>query len=113
MKSASQVGFATTGDDFFSCSLSQVEEIRNSVAKIAQHVEEVKKNHSIILSAPNPEGSKLCLSARLSVCLPACLSPALLVTQEMELGACLTSWSLARHVLGSEAGHSVVFPGPA
>ncbi|KAF6278571.1 syntaxin 2 [Rhinolophus ferrumequinum] len=39
-------------DDFF----HQVEEIRNSVAKIAQYVEEVKKNHSIILSAPNPEG---------------------------------------------------------
>ncbi|XP_077917272.1 syntaxin-2 isoform X2 [Halichoerus grypus] len=39
-------------DDFF----HQVEEIRNSTAKIAQYVEEVKKNHSIILSAPNPEG---------------------------------------------------------
>uniref|UniRef100_A0A8P0N958 Syntaxin-2 n=1 Tax=Canis lupus familiaris TaxID=9615 RepID=A0A8P0N958_CANLF len=39
-------------DDFF----HQVEEIRNSTAKIAQDVEEVKKNHSIILSAPNPEG---------------------------------------------------------
>ncbi|XP_049721542.1 syntaxin-2 isoform X4 [Elephas maximus indicus] len=39
-------------DDFF----HQVEDIRNSIAKIAQYVEEVKKNHSIILSAPNPEG---------------------------------------------------------
>ncbi|GAB5578952.1 syntaxin-2 isoform X8 [Prionailurus iriomotensis] len=39
-------------DDFF----HQVEEIRTSIAKIAQYVEEVKKNHSIILSAPNPEG---------------------------------------------------------
>ncbi|XP_045152710.1 syntaxin-2 isoform X6 [Echinops telfairi] len=39
-------------DEFF----HQVEEIRNSIAKIAQFVEEVKKNHSIILSAPNPEG---------------------------------------------------------
>ncbi|CAK6439933.1 unnamed protein product [Pipistrellus nathusii] len=39
-------------DDFF----HQVEEIRNGISKIAQHVEEVKKNHSIILSAPNPEG---------------------------------------------------------
>uniref|UniRef100_A0A673VH80 Syntaxin 2 n=1 Tax=Suricata suricatta TaxID=37032 RepID=A0A673VH80_SURSU len=39
-------------DDFF----HQVEEIRTSIAKIAQCVEEVKKNHSIILSAPNPEG---------------------------------------------------------
>ncbi|XP_053445190.1 syntaxin-2 isoform X4 [Nycticebus coucang] len=39
-------------DDFF----HQVEEIRNNISKIAQYVEEVKKNHSIILSAPNPEG---------------------------------------------------------
>ncbi|XP_045700211.1 syntaxin-2 isoform X2 [Phyllostomus hastatus] len=39
-------------DEFF----HQVEEIRNSISKIAQYVEEVKKNHSIILSAPNPEG---------------------------------------------------------
>ncbi|KAM7145058.1 syntaxin-2 isoform 3-T3 [Macrochelys suwanniensis] len=39
-------------DDFF----QQVEELRNSIAKIAQNVEEVKKKHSIILSAPNPEG---------------------------------------------------------
>ncbi|XP_062360290.1 syntaxin-2 isoform X4 [Cinclus cinclus] len=40
-------------DDFF----QQVEEIRNNIAKIAQNVEEVKKQHSIILSAPNPEGT--------------------------------------------------------
>ncbi|OWK51516.1 Syntaxin-2 [Lonchura striata] len=39
-------------DDFF----QQVEEIRNNITKIAQNVEEVKKQHSIILSAPNPEG---------------------------------------------------------
>uniref|UniRef100_A0A8C9AKB4 Syntaxin 2 n=1 Tax=Prolemur simus TaxID=1328070 RepID=A0A8C9AKB4_PROSS len=39
-------------EDFF----HQVEEIRNSISKIAHYVEEVKKNHSIILSAPNPEG---------------------------------------------------------
>ncbi|KAG8515033.1 Syntaxin-2 [Galemys pyrenaicus] len=39
-------------DDFF----HQVEEIRTSIAKITQYVEDVKKNHSIILSAPNPEG---------------------------------------------------------
>uniref|UniRef100_A0A5F8GFK4 Syntaxin-2 n=1 Tax=Monodelphis domestica TaxID=13616 RepID=A0A5F8GFK4_MONDO len=38
-------------DDFF----HQVEEIRNNISKIAQNVEEVKKNHSIILSAPNPD----------------------------------------------------------
>ncbi|KAK7829263.1 hypothetical protein U0070_012734 [Myodes glareolus] len=41
-------------DDFF----HQVEEIRSSIARIAQHVEDVKKNHSIILSAPNPEGKQ-------------------------------------------------------
>lgn len=39
-------------EDFF----QQVEELRNSIAKIAQNVEEVKKKHSIILSASNPEG---------------------------------------------------------
>ncbi|NXI47587.1 STX2 protein, partial [Galbula dea] len=39
-------------DEFF----QQVEELRNNIAKIAQNVEEVKKQHSIILSAPNPEG---------------------------------------------------------
>lgn len=39
-------------DSFF----HQVEEIRSSIARIAQHVEDVKKNHSVILSAPNPEG---------------------------------------------------------
>ncbi|KYO39575.1 syntaxin-2 isoform C [Alligator mississippiensis] len=36
--------------------LKTVEDLRNSIAKIAQNVEEVKKKHSIILSAPNPEG---------------------------------------------------------
>ncbi|XP_073413146.1 syntaxin-2 isoform X2 [Dendrobates tinctorius] len=38
-------------DDFF----HQVEEIRNHIAKISENVEEVKKKHSTILSAPNPE----------------------------------------------------------
>ncbi|XP_069817097.1 syntaxin-2 isoform X1 [Dendropsophus ebraccatus] len=38
-------------DDFF----HQVEEIRNCIAKISENVEEVKKKHSTILSAPNPE----------------------------------------------------------
>ncbi|XP_063502891.1 syntaxin-2 isoform X6 [Pongo pygmaeus] len=36
--------------------LTAVEEIRNNIDKITQYVEELKKNHSIILSAPNPEG---------------------------------------------------------
>uniref|UniRef100_H0XUL4 t-SNARE coiled-coil homology domain-containing protein n=1 Tax=Otolemur garnettii TaxID=30611 RepID=H0XUL4_OTOGA len=35
----------------------QVEEMRNSISKICQYVQEVKKNHSIILSALNPEGN--------------------------------------------------------
>ncbi|XP_040203436.1 syntaxin-2 isoform X2 [Rana temporaria] len=38
-------------DDFF----LQVEEIRNCIAKISENVEAVKKKHSTILSAPNPE----------------------------------------------------------
>uniref|UniRef100_A0A8C5Q6N6 Syntaxin-2 n=1 Tax=Leptobrachium leishanense TaxID=445787 RepID=A0A8C5Q6N6_9ANUR len=38
-------------DDFF----LQVEEIRNNIIKISENVEEVKKKHSTILSAPNPE----------------------------------------------------------
>ncbi|XP_068099732.1 syntaxin-2 [Hyperolius riggenbachi] len=38
-------------DDFF----LQVEEIRNCLTKISENVEEVKKKHSTILSAPNPE----------------------------------------------------------
>uniref|UniRef100_A0A7M4FLZ0 Syntaxin 2 n=1 Tax=Crocodylus porosus TaxID=8502 RepID=A0A7M4FLZ0_CROPO len=37
-------------------SVSDVEDLRNSIDNIAQNVEEVKKKHSIILSAPNPEG---------------------------------------------------------
>ncbi|EDM13515.1 epimorphin, isoform CRA_b [Rattus norvegicus] len=43
-------------DHFMDAFFHQVEEIRSSIARIAQHVEDVKKNHSIILSAPNPEG---------------------------------------------------------
>ncbi|MEE6504423.1 hypothetical protein FKM82_005188 [Ascaphus truei] len=38
-------------DDFF----HQVEELRNCIAKVSENVEEVKKKHSTILSAPNPE----------------------------------------------------------
>ncbi|CAH2295699.1 syntaxin-2 isoform X1 [Pelobates cultripes] len=38
-------------DDFF----LQVEEIRNCITKISENVEEVKKKHSRILSAPHPE----------------------------------------------------------
>ncbi|XP_060699881.1 syntaxin-2 [Chiloscyllium punctatum] len=39
-------------DEFF----HQVEEIRGYIDQIAENVEEVKKKHSVILSAPNPEG---------------------------------------------------------
>ncbi|XP_078410696.1 syntaxin-2-like isoform X2 [Cetorhinus maximus] len=39
-------------DEFF----HQVEEIRGYIDRISEDVEEVKKKHSIILSAPNPEG---------------------------------------------------------
>ncbi|XP_078083261.1 syntaxin-2-like [Mustelus asterias] len=39
-------------DGFF----HQVEEIRTSIDRISEDVEEVKKKHSVILSAPNPEG---------------------------------------------------------
>ncbi|KAG8455992.1 hypothetical protein GDO86_001975 [Hymenochirus boettgeri] len=38
-------------DDFF----HQVEDIRNCIAKISENVNEMKKNHSKILSAPNPD----------------------------------------------------------
>ncbi|XP_043571274.1 syntaxin-2 [Chiloscyllium plagiosum] len=39
-------------DEFF----HQVEDIRGCIDQIAENVEEVKKKHSVILSAPNPEG---------------------------------------------------------
>ncbi|XP_041058883.1 syntaxin-2-like isoform X1 [Carcharodon carcharias] len=39
-------------DEFF----HQVEEIQGYIDRISEDVEEVKKKHSIILSAPNPEG---------------------------------------------------------
>ena len=35
-----------------------MEEIRNNIDKIAQTVEDVKKKHSDILSAPQPDESK-------------------------------------------------------
>uniref|UniRef100_A0A3Q1MPD9 Syntaxin 2 n=1 Tax=Bos taurus TaxID=9913 RepID=A0A3Q1MPD9_BOVIN len=67
-------------DDFF----HQVEEIRNSIAKIAQYVEEVKKNHSIILSAPNPEGRFQLLGRDLNLC-PLHWECAVLVTGPPEI----------------------------
>ncbi|KAH1175995.1 hypothetical protein KIL84_020729, partial [Mauremys mutica] len=41
----------------------------NNIAKIAQNVEEVKKKHSIILSAPNSEGSKYFTFFRYFICM--------------------------------------------
>lgn len=43
-------------DEFF----SEVEEIREMIDKIQYNVEEVKKKHSAILSAPQTDESKLC-----------------------------------------------------
>jgi syntaxin 1A len=42
-------------DDFF----KDVEEIREMIDKIQENVEEVKKKHSAILSAPTSDDSKL------------------------------------------------------
>ena len=40
----------------------QVQEIREMIDKIASNVEEVKMKHSAILSAPQTDDSKLCLT---------------------------------------------------
>lgn len=39
----------------------QVEEVRGLIDKISYQVEEVRKMHSMILSAPNPDDSKFML----------------------------------------------------
>ncbi|KAG8122866.1 hypothetical protein E2320_018331, partial [Naja naja] len=41
-------------DEFF----EQVEEIRGFIEKISENVEEVKRKHSAILAAPNPDESE-------------------------------------------------------
>ncbi|MEQ2159480.1 Syntaxin-1B, partial [Goodea atripinnis] len=41
-------------DEFF----EQVEEIRGCIEKLSEDVEQVKKQHSAILAAPNPDESK-------------------------------------------------------
>lgn len=38
--------------------LSQVEEVRGLIDKITYQVEEVRRMHSMILSAPNPDDSQ-------------------------------------------------------
>ena len=43
-------------DEFF----AEVEDIRNSIDKIQANVEEVKRKHSAILSAPQTDDSKIC-----------------------------------------------------
>nr|XP_014344620.1 PREDICTED: syntaxin-2 [Latimeria chalumnae] len=54
-------------DHFMEAFFAQVGEIRGYLARISQNVEDLKKKHSIILSAPNPEESNsrfyLCLIA--------------------------------------------------
>lgn len=47
-------------------SLSKVEEVRGLIDKISHQVDEVRKIHSMILSAPNPDNSK-------SVCVRVCV----------------------------------------
>ena len=42
-------------DEFF----AEVEDIRNSIDKIQANVEEVKRKHSAILSAPQTDDSKI------------------------------------------------------
>lgn len=38
----------------------QVEEIRGYIEKLSEDVEQVKKQHSAILAAPNPDESECC-----------------------------------------------------
>ena len=45
-------------DEFF----AEVEDIRNSIDKIQANVEEVKRKHSAILSAPQTDDSKVFFS---------------------------------------------------
>lgn len=40
--------------------LPQVEEIRGCIEKLSEDVEQVKKQHSAILAAPNPDESECC-----------------------------------------------------
>ena len=49
----------------------QVDEIREMIDKIASNVDEVKKKHSAILSAPNTDDSKcthFCLISCYTIC---------------------------------------------
>lgn len=44
------------------CVCVQVEEIRGCIEKLSEDVEQVKKQHSAILAAPNPDESKTPIS---------------------------------------------------
>ena len=48
---------AASGDDVVRVCV-QVEEIRGCIEKLSEDVEQVKKQHSAILAAPNPDESK-------------------------------------------------------
>lgn len=47
---------------FYSYLFIQVEEVRNNIDKISKNVDEVKKKHSDILSAPQADESKFFVS---------------------------------------------------
>ena len=51
-------------DEFF----AEVEDIRNSIDKIQANVEEVKRKHSAILSAPQTDDSKIFQNLRTLKC---------------------------------------------
>ncbi|XP_072096883.1 syntaxin-2 isoform X1 [Mobula birostris] len=51
-----EVTITVEKDHFMDAFFQQVEEIRGCINRISDDVEEVKKKHSIILSAPNPDG---------------------------------------------------------
>lgn len=53
--SAGSVGSAAAAQV---CVCVQVEEIRGCIEKLSEDVEQVKKQHSAILAAPNPDESK-------------------------------------------------------
>ena len=42
--------------------MTQVEEVRRQIDKISSEVDEVRKRHSMILSAPNPDQSKFIIN---------------------------------------------------
>ncbi|KAL8198709.1 UNVERIFIED_CONTAM: hypothetical protein K2H54_021328 [Gekko kuhli] len=53
-----EVAVGVDRDRFMDHFFEQVEEIRGYIDKIAENVEEVKRKHSAILAAPNPDESE-------------------------------------------------------